>query len=204
MKIAGVDEAGRGPLAGPVVAAAVVLPEGFTHPHVQDSKKLSAKMRESMAALIQSVALQWAVVAVGHRRIDQLNIREATRRAMALAVQRIEADLVRIDGNVPIECAVQQQTVVGGDATHIEISAASILAKVFRDRIMGLLDQRYPGYEFALHAGYPTARHRALIAQQGPSPVHRVTFRGVREFLPPQQCSQPRGKASRAALEGVA
>ncbi|MCB0336039.1 MAG: ribonuclease HII [Bdellovibrionales bacterium] len=187
MKIAGIDEAGRGPLAGPVVAAAVVLPEGYQNPLITDSKKLSAKKRELLAVEIKQVACSYSIVAVGHRRIDRLNILQATRTAMKLAAARVDADFIRIDGNVGIDCAVPFETVVQGDSKHIEISAASILAKVYRDELMTTLDRKYPGYGFSGHAGYPTKSHKEAIATQGPCPVHRLSFRGVKEF-----CEQAR------------
>lgn len=183
MRIAGVDEVGRGPLAGPVVAAVVVFPEGYANPEIKDSKQLSPKKRESLVGRIKDDALQWAIVSVGHHRISALNIREATRIAMSLAVRRIDADLVLVDGNVPIECRIPQRTVVGGDALHVAISAASIIAKVWRDSLMVTLDHRYPGYNFSQHAGYGTESHREAIKTLGPCPIHRRTFGGVREYL---------------------
>jgi len=182
-RIAGVDEVGRGPLAGPVVAAVVVFPAGHTDPRIKDSKQLSAKMRETLVAEIKRTALAWAIVSVGHTRIERLNIREASRLAMSLAVARVEADLVLVDGNVPIETPIPQRTVVKGDQLHVEISAASILAKVFRDDLMCRLDIKYPGYGLANHAGYGTEMHRQAIATLGPSPIHRRSFRGVKEHL---------------------
>lgn len=181
-RVAGVDEVGRGPLAGPVVAAAVVFAEGYANEEIRDSKKLSAQERERLVGVIEADALSWAVVSVGHRRIDRLNILQASRLAMSLALRRIVADSVLVDGNVPIETNLPQTTVVGGDALHVQISAASIVAKVFRDRLMGILDVRYPGYDLGKHAGYATEIHRTAIRKLGPSPVHRVSFRGVSEF----------------------
>ena len=183
-RIAGVDEVGRGPLAGPVVAAAVVFPEGFTHPDINDSKKLSARKRESLVAVIKELSLDWAIVAVGHRRIDQINIREASRLAMKLAVERVQADEVLVDGNVPIDVKLPQTTIVGGDALRVEIGAASIIAKVWRDELMMVLGKKYPGYGLENHAGYPTTTHRNAIITLGPSAIHRRTFRGVKEFVP--------------------
>ena len=183
MLIAGVDEVGRGPLAGPVTAAAVVFEEGYKNPAIQDSKKLSAKKRELLVEVIKREAKSWAIVSVGHHRITQLNIREASRLAMSLALKRVVADRVLVDGNVAIETTLAQETIIGGDALCVEISAASIIAKVWRDHLMKLLDQKYPGYGFAKHAGYPTATHRLAVKKNGPSKVHRVTFRGVREFV---------------------
>ncbi len=182
-RIAGVDEVGRGPLAGPVVAAAVVFPAGYTDRRIKDSKQLSPQMREILVSEIKQTALAWAIVSVGHARIEILNIREATRLAMSLAVARIDADLVLVDGNVPIETTIPQRTVVKGDQLHVEISAASILAKVFRDDLMCRLDEKYPGYGLANHAGYGTEMHRQAIKTLGPSPIHRRSFRGVKEFI---------------------
>ena len=182
-RVAGVDEAGRGPLAGPVVAAAVVFPQQYQNTEIRDSKQLSAKKRELLIDIIKRDALDWAIVAVGHHRIRELNIREASRLAMALALKRVRADCVLVDGNVPIETNLPQRTVVHGDALCVEISAASILAKVWRDSLMKKLSLRYPGYGFDRDAGYPTRNHRARIEELGPCPIHRVTFRGVREYV---------------------
>ena len=179
MLICGVDEAGRGPLAGPVVAAAVVFEEGFEDPRIKDSKKLSEQQREKLFEYIKATAKSWSIIAVGPRRIEELNILQATKLAMKLAVERINADLVLIDGNQPIICRLPQKTVVGGDRLHVQISAASILAKVWRDRLMKDLAVRYPGYNFEKHAGYPTPAHKAAILELGPCKVHRKTFAGV-------------------------
>lgn len=179
MRICGVDEAGRGPLAGPVVAAAVVLDESFVDPRIKDSKALSTKQREKLFDYIRETALSWSIIAVGPRRIDQLNILQATKLAMKFAVERISADLVLVDGNQPIISSIPQRTVVGGDRLHVQISAASILAKVWRDRLMSTLAERYPGYGLEKHAGYPTAAHRAALIALGPSRIHRKTFAGV-------------------------
>ncbi|RMG41569.1 MAG: ribonuclease HII [Candidatus Dadabacteria bacterium] len=181
--IAGVDEVGRGPLAGPVVAAAVVFKEGYSNPDIKDSKKLSKKKRKELVSIIKRDATQWAVVAVGPRRIEALNIREASRLAMALALKRVKADLALIDGNVSIDTDIPQETIIGGDSLRVEISAASILAKVWRDDLMKVLDAKYPGYNLGKHAGYPTREHRKAVSEIGPSKVHRKTFRGVREYL---------------------
>lgn len=181
--IAGVDEVGRGPLAGPVVAAAVVFEEGYQNPAIKDSKKLSAKKREYLSEIIKNEARYWSIVAVGHHRIYNLNIREASRLAMSLAVRRIVADLVLVDGNVPIETNLPQQTIIGGDNLKVEIGAASILAKVWRDKVMAVLDQKYPGYDFTRHAGYPTKSHRQAVIDLGPCRIHREGFKGVKEYI---------------------
>jgi ribonuclease HII len=186
MLICGVDEAGRGPLAGPVVAAAAVFDESFEDPRIKDSKALSAQQRERLFDYITSTACSWSVVAVGPRRIEALNILQATKLAMRLAVHRVEADLVLIDGNQPIQCSLPQRTVVGGDALHVQISAASIIAKVWRDRLMRKLGERYPGYGLEKHSGYPTAAHRRALLELGPSRAHRRTFAGVCVPVPSQ------------------
>lgn len=183
MRIAGVDEAGRGPLAGPVVAAAVVLPKNFKNSEITDSKKLSPQKREELYKLICKKAIDYSIVAVGHQRIIHLNILQATRLAMRLAVARIKCDYVLIDGNTPIDVSVPQELIIGGDILRIEISAASILAKVWRDRLMHRLEQRYPGYGFDKHAGYATEFHRSAIIERGPTRIHRLTFAGVREHV---------------------
>ena len=180
---AGVDEVGRGPLAGPVVAAAVVFYEGYAHSEIRDSKKLSARQREQLVDTIKGASAGWAIVAVGHRRINELNIRAASRLAMSLAVRRVAADLVLVDGDMQIDTPLPQRTIVGGDNLRVEIAAASILAKVYRDQLMDVLDRRFPGYGFSGHAGYPTSGHRRALAALGPCPIHRRHFRGVREFF---------------------
>lgn len=182
--IAGVDEAGRGPLAGPVVAAAVILPDNFYNQEVKDSKQLTAKKREYLFDLIKAEARAWSIVAVGPRRIERHNIRAASLLAMSLAVSRTSADFVLIDGNAEIKTKLPQEAVIKGDQKFQVISAASILAKVHRDRLMQACDQKYPGYNFSQHAGYPTKKHRETISQMGPCRIHRKTFKGVQEWLP--------------------
>lgn len=184
--IAGVDEAGRGPLAGSVFAAAVILPAGEVIEGLNDSKKLSEKKREALFDVIKEKAVAYCVCAVDHEEIDRINILEATFKAMNGAVQglSVPADFVLIDGNrIRGMDYVPHQTVVKGDALSASIAAASILAKVSRDREMVELAKQYPEYEFEKHKAYPTQRHRELIAQYGPSPIHRKTFRGVKEFV---------------------
>jgi ribonuclease HII len=179
MLVCGVDEAGRGPLAGPVVAAAAVFDENFTHPEIQDSKTLTAKQRDRLFDYITETASSWAIIAVGPRRIEEINILQATKLAMKLAVERITADLVLVDGNQPIVSSLPQRTVIGGDRLHVQISAASILAKVWRDRVMETLGKKYPGYGLEKHSGYPTPAHKKAILELGPCRVHRRTFAGV-------------------------
>jgi ribonuclease HII len=186
MLIAGIDEAGRGPLAGPVVAATAIFEDGYFNSEIKDSKQLSPKKREKLYEIIKREAKAWAIVAVGHQRIGQLNIRGASLLAMKLSLERasrlVLPDLVLVDGNVPIETELPQRTVVSGDSLHVQISAASILAKVWRDHLMLTMDRKYPGYGFAKHAGYGTKDHMAAIRHKGPCPVHRLSFRGVREY----------------------
>jgi ribonuclease HII len=190
MIIVGVDEVGRGPLAGPVVAtAAAFFSRALTDPRITDSKKLSPSARAELVPLIQASALAIATVAVGHRRIDKINIRNATKLAMEIAVKKVVTKLhneyptleilIQIDGNMKINCPWPQETVIKGDSLVREIGAASIIAKEHRDQMMRVLDQKYPGYALAKHAGYPTAAHRAAIEAIGPSPIHRRSFAGV-------------------------
>ncbi len=184
MRICGVDEVGRGPLAGPVCAAAVIFPTEYRNPDIKDSKKLSAKKREYLVEEIYRNAIGWSIVSVGHHRISRLNILGATKEAMRLAVLRAgPVDLVRIDGNTRINVPYPQETHVKGDTKFIEIAAASIIAKVWRDKLMEILSKRHPAYGFELHAGYPTEMHRNAIKACGPSKVHRRTFHGVKEYL---------------------
>jgi ribonuclease HII len=175
-RTAGIDEAGRGPLAGPVVAAAVILPLDFHHAELNDSKKLSASKREELALIIKQHAIQYSIIAIGHRRVDILNIRQATRLAMSLALSKISADAAIIDGNMTINTLLPQFTIIKGDSKYLEIAAASILAKVYRDHLMKKLGRKYQGYGLERHAGYPTKSHRAAIASLGPSRIHRQTF----------------------------
>lgn len=177
--IAGVDEVGRGPLAGPVVAAAVILPHDFDVLGIDDSKKLSPKKREELYALIQERALAFSFGWVGPERIDEINILEATKEAMAQAVQglSLRPDHVLIDGNFTVRSlALPQTAIVKGDANSTSIAAASILAKVTRDRYMEEMDAVYPGYAFANNKGYGTKAHYEGLKALGPSPIHRKTF----------------------------
>lgn len=192
-QVAGVDEAGRGSLAGPVVAAAVILPPGLVLPGLADSKLLTASARSRMAKAIQDVAMTWAVAAVEAAEIDATNILRATLRAMAEAVGKLSPlpRLVLVDGAIAPRLPMPARAVVKGDRHVPVISAASILAKVARDRMMEDWAVRFPVYGFAQHKGYGTGAHRAAIALHGPSPVHRRTFAGVREHAG-EGVSQPR------------
>jgi len=183
--IAGVDEAGRGPLAGPVVVAAVVLHPDQPIDGLRDSKKLDGARRESLYELIRQQALTWSVVAVAVADIDRLNILQATLLGMRLAVEKLSPapQLALVDGNraPPLTCKVQ--TLVGGDGREPAISAASIVAKVTRDRIMLELHSRFPAYGFDRHKGYPTAEHLLRLAELGPCEEHRRSFAPVRNAL---------------------
>lgn len=182
MKIAGVDEAGRGPLCGPVYAAAVILDPARPIDGLNDSKKLSEKKREALAPLIRERALAWAVGIATVEEIDRLNILHATMLAMRRAVEGLSVapDQVLIDGNrVPPGLAVPARAIVGGDASEAAISAASILAKTGRDHEMMALAVLYPQYGIAKHKGYPTAEHLAALRMHGPSPIHRRSFAPV-------------------------
>ncbi len=184
--VAGIDEAGRGPLAGPVVAAAVILPEQFELPGLTDSKQLSEKKRERLYPQIRAQALAVGIGVARVDEIDHINILQATLRSMQRAVGRLNvpADFLLIDGNVPVPIKVPQQTLIKGDSRSLSIAAASVVAKVVRDRIMVALDRLHPGYGLAGHKGYGSAAHLAAIAALGPSPCHRRTFGGVREHCP--------------------
>jgi len=181
--VAGVDEAGRGPLAGPVVAAAMVLPMDVILEGLDDSKKLSPAKRDELFPKIQKMIHGIAVVSP--EVIDEINILQAARLAMKQAVEKLSSvpDLLLIDGNQKIDSSIEQWAIVKGDAKSISIAAASVLAKVTRDRIMEDYHRLYPQYEFARHKGYGTKLHRDLIAEHGPCPIHRRTFRGVTEYL---------------------
>lgn len=176
--VCGVDEAGRGPLAGPVCAAAVVLPRGLVIPGLDDSKKLTERRREALYDVITAQALAYGVAFASEREIDELNILQATYLAMnrAIAAMGTAPALALIDGNRNGGIAVPSRCVVGGDGKCASIAAASVLAKVTRDRYMLELDARYPGYGFAKHKGYGTAAHYAALREKGPSEVHRRTF----------------------------
>ncbi|MEW6330052.1 MAG: ribonuclease HII [Pseudomonadota bacterium] len=183
--VAGVDEVGRGPLAGPVVAAAVILDEARPIEGLADSKALSPRRREVLSVLIRERALCWALGRAEVEEIDRLNILQASLLAMQRAVAglSVQPELVLVDGNRAPRLACSVQTVVRGDATVPAISAASILAKVARDAEMCDLDRDFPGYGFAGHKGYPTAAHMAALQRAGVSPVHRRSFAPVRRLL---------------------
>ena len=185
--VAGVDEAGRGPLAGSVVAAAVILDPFRPIDGLTDSKKLSAARRMTLEAEIKLKASAWAIAESSEQEVDELNILQASLLAMRRALLALPAkpEQVLVDGNrLPSLDGYQMLAIVGGDLSEPCISAASILAKEYRDRQMLELDRLYPQYCFAQHKGYPTALHRQLLKEHGVSPVHRRSFRPVRELLP--------------------
>lgn len=177
--IAGIDEAGRGPLAGPVVAAAVILHPDYPISGLKDSKKLSPKRRAILFEEIKSKAFAYGIGLASHEEIDAINILQATFLAMRRAVTALPVMpvLALVDGNQDPSLSCATQTIVQGDSKIPAISAASILAKVTRDRFMEQVDQQYPGFGFAQHKGYPTRLHRAAVAALGLTPLHRKSFR---------------------------
>lgn len=176
--VCGVDEAGRGPLAGPVFAGAVILPENYTHEILNDSKKLSEKKRDLVYDDIIRDAVSWSVGMATEQEIDDINILNATFLAMKRAVEglNIKPDLAFIDGNRYANTGVKEITIVKGDSKCMSVAAASIIAKVSRDRFMQDVDKQYPQYQFSKHKGYGTKLHYEMIEQYGISPVHRKTF----------------------------
>ena len=176
--VCGIDEAGRGPLAGPVCAAAVILPEEYELPGLNDSKKLSPKARETLFDRILAAAVAWGIGWADEKEIDRINILQATFAAMGRAFAELGRipDHAFVDGNRPPQLPVPVRCVVGGDGKYDCIAAASILAKVSRDRLMLEYDGKYPGYGFAKHKGYGTKAHSAALAELGPCPIHRLTF----------------------------
>ena len=176
--ICGVDEAGRGPLAGPVFAAAVILPEGLDDLGINDSKKLSEKKRDALFDLICEKAVAYSIASASEKEIDEINILNATFLAMKRAVEglKVKPDFALIDGNRKPNTGIEEMPLVKGDAKSISIAAASILAKVSRDRCLLELDKEYPEYLFSKHKGYPTKLHYEKIKEHGISPVHRLSF----------------------------
>lgn len=185
MLTAGVDEAGRGPLAGPVVVAAVILDPGHSIEGLNDSKKLSAARRAELFNTIRTAALAWAIVEVGVAEIDRLNILQASLAGMRRAVRELSPRpaLALVDGNRDPGLCCATRTIVQGDRLESAISAASILAKVHRDRLMLALHEKHPGYGFERHKGYPTSEHLERLAELGPCPAHRRSFAPVRNAL---------------------
>jgi len=179
--VAGVDEAGRGPLAGPVVAAAVILPEDIELDGVRDSKKMSERAREGAFSLIKKGAISISLGVVGPKEIDRINILQATREAMKQAVLTLDPqpDYLLIDGICPVDLPIHQRCITKGDELSLSISSASVLAKVYRDRIMYSFHKLYPQYGFSSNKGYGTPDHREAIVKHGPCCIHRLTFKGV-------------------------
>jgi ribonuclease HII len=184
-RIAGVDEVGRGPLAGPVIAAAVILPRDGIKEKLFDSKRISAKKREHLYETILAEAQGVGIGIIGHEEIDRINILQATLRAMALAITNLPfpPDFILIDGAQGITVPIPQKPIRKGDQLCNSIAAASIIAKVTRDRMMLECHQRYPQYNFLRHKGYGTKEHRKAIERFGVCELHRKTFRGVKEYL---------------------
>ena len=182
---AGVDEAGRGPLAGPVVVAAVILPVEYDLKFLDDSKRLTALKRERLQPQIEAQAIAFAVEFVTPEEIDRVNILQATMNGMQRAVEKLSPPPVRamIDGNRAPELSCEVTTVIGGDGLIPSISAASVLAKVYRDRLMLQLHEQYPDYGFDRHKGYPTAHHLERLKALGPCAIHRKSFAPVRNAL---------------------
>lgn len=185
MKIAGVDEVGRGPLAGPVVTAAVILPESYDLPRLTDSKKLTAKRRELLAIAIKDQAISWKIASASVVEIDDLNILHATMLAMQRAVTGLSVvpDHVLVDGNRCPDFGISAEAIIGGDGLKDCISAASIIAKVSRDKLMSDYAEKYPHYGFEKNSGYPTAQHRSALVQFGACEIHRTSFAPVRAVL---------------------
>lgn len=176
--VCGIDEAGRGPLAGPVCAAAVILPPHLEIPGLNDSKKLTDKRRRELFPIIQEQALAYGIGFASHEEIDDINILQATFLAMerALSQLKVQPDLALIDGNREKDFGVPVRTVVKGDSLSANIAAASVLAKVSRDELMEQLAREYPQYSFEIHKGYGTKAHYEALRQYGPSPIHRMSF----------------------------
>ncbi len=185
MIVAGVDEVGRGPLAGPVVTAAVVLPECYDLPDLTDSKKLSPKKREILSIAIKQQALAWSIGEASVEEIDELNILHATMLAMQRAVAglTIVADKILVDGNRAPEFNVPAEPIIGGDGLEPAISAASIIAKVTRDHLMSAYASTFPEYGFERNSGYPTKQHRDALLKFGITPIHRRSFAPVKKLL---------------------
>ncbi len=184
--ICGVDESGRGPLAGPVVAAAVILSDDLDISGIGDSKTLTPARREFLKERIVNSSTQWALGVVGPETVDKINILQATFLAMRMAVGRLgtRPDFIMVDGKFEIpKIDIRQKAVVRGDSKEISIAAASILAKTHRDMLMNRLEKKYPGYGFSKHKGYPTKEHISNLEKMGPCHVHRKSFRPVRNFF---------------------
>jgi ribonuclease HII len=185
LTIAGIDEAGRGPLAGPVVSAAVILPASFDVTGINDSKKITPKKRNYLYGEICRYALATATGIVDSVEIDKINILQATLLSMSKAVKNlaVRPDTLLIDGTFTIPSDLPQTTITKGDSRSISIAAASIIAKVTRDRLLEKYDSTYPQFGFLKHKGYPVKAHKEAIKKFGPCPIHRLTFKGVKEYV---------------------
>jgi len=183
--VAGLDEAGRGCLAGPVVAAAVILPREWLHAEINDSKQLTAYQRERLFVVVQEHALSIGVGMASAEVVDRLNVLQATHVAMKEAIANLSMppDFLLLDAVKLSKMPMPQCSIIKGDSLSLSIAAASIIAKVTRDRLMKEYEREFPGYGFAIHKGYGTQQHRKAIKQYGPSPIHRKTFRGVKEYF---------------------
>jgi ribonuclease HII len=181
LRIAGLDEVGRGPLFGPVVAAAVILPRGCALHGLNDSKKLTEKKRAELDVEIRASAISWAIAAVDAEAIDRINIRQASLLAMRRAVEQLSLspDFLLVDGRDTIDWECPQQAVIHGDGISFSIAAASVIAKVHRDRLLVELDCKFPGYGLAQHKGYPCPEHLAALERLGPTPLHRKSYHPV-------------------------
>ncbi len=179
--IAGVDEAGRGPLAGPVVASAVILPKGIYIPSIDDSKKLSEKKREQLYEVISKEAISIGIGIVDEKTIDEINILQAAIKAMKIAIGQlnIKPDFILVDAVSLADLNIPQKAIIKGDSKSISIAAASIIAKVTRDRLMCEYHKKYPMYKFISNKGYGTAKHLEMLKRYGPCEIHRRTFKGV-------------------------
>jgi len=185
LRIAGLDEVGRGPLFGPVVAAAVILAENCRLDGLTDSKKLSEKKRDEFEIQIRAKAVAWAVAVVDAETIDRINIRQASLLAMRLAVEQLtlSPDYLLIDGRDTIDWQCPQQSIIQGDSISLSIAAASVIAKVYRDRMLVELDGQFPGYGLASHKGYGCPQHLDALARLGPTPLHRKSFSPVAQTI---------------------
>ena len=187
LTVVGIDEAGRGPLAGPVTVSAVILNPDYHNNKIQDSKKLSSLQREKLFSEIKENSLAYEIVNLSSKEVDKINIRQATLKAMQMAASKIlekyPNSVFLIDGNMDLGKKFCSEFIIKGDSKLACISAASILAKVSRDKIMQKYDQQFPQYKFSKHKGYPTKEHKELVKKHGPCKIHRVTFSGVKEFV---------------------
>jgi len=193
--IAGTDEVGRGPLAGPVVAASVILPPDCAHQHFCDSKQTTERQRYQLRDLLREIGAVMGIGIVSPATIDKINILQASLLAMKRSIDELTRaqmtpDFILVDGRHTLPVATPQEALIKGDGRSASIAAASIVAKIARDEIMAELHQHFPQYNFAANKGYPTREHRRNVAKHGPSPVHRLTFKGVKEFV--SRADQPR------------